>query len=68
MVGWIAQGRINHEIKFKICDIISLHSKERWIIMISTGLQEVEPVYNKEQDATALNWRSDWQVKICQVL
>ena len=26
---------------------IFLHSKEEWIIMIGTRLQEIEPAYNK---------------------
>jgi len=40
-----------------------LYSRERWIIMIGTRLQKIEPVYYKEQDTTVLNWRSDQQIK-----
>ena len=40
-----------------------LHSKEGWIIVISTRLLEIKPVYNKEQDAIILNWRSYQQTK-----
>ena len=31
--------------------------------MISTGLPEIEPGYNKEQDITTLNWGSYWQIE-----
>ena len=36
-----------------------LHPKEEQITMISTGLEETEPTYNKKQDTTILNWESN---------
>ena len=38
-----------------------LYSKERKISMTSTRLQEVEPIYNKRQDAITTDWRSNQQ-------
>ena len=35
-----------------------LHSKEGWIIVISIGLLEIEPVYDKRQNTIILNWGS----------
>jgi len=35
-----------------------LYSKEGWITMIGTGLQEIEPSNNKGQDTIIFNWRS----------
>ena len=63
IVGQTTQDRINHRIKFKICSIMVLYSKERWITMIDTRLLEIEPVYNQGQDATTFNWRSHRQIK-----
>jgi len=68
MVGQMAQDRINCEIKFKICNIMFLYSKERWITTISTRLQEVKPAYDKGQDIIILNWESDRQAQECQIL
>jgi len=51
-----------------ICDIIFLYSKEEQITMIGTGLQKIEPIYNKEQDTTTLNLRSGQQAQRYQVL
>ena len=51
-----------------IYGIMFLYPKEGWIIIISTELQKTEPTYDKEQDTTALNWRSNQQVQRCQVL
>ena len=36
--------------------------------MISTRLQEIEPVYNKGQDTIILNRGSNQQAQGCQVL
>ena len=36
-----------------------LYSKEEWIIIISIGLQKIEPAYNKGQDTIILNWKSN---------
>ena len=38
-----------------------LYSKEGQISTISTGLQEIELVHNKRQNATTTNWKSDQQ-------
>ena len=51
-----------------ICSTMILHSKEGWITTISTRLQEIKPAYDKRQDTTTLNWRSNQQVKECQIL
>jgi len=67
IVGWTAQGKINCGIEFKICSTMFLYSKEKWIIIIGTGLQKIELVCDKEQDTTILNWKSDWQIKKYQV-
>jgi len=48
MARQTTQGRINYGIKFKICSTMLLYPKERWITIIGTGLQEIEPTYNKE--------------------
>jgi len=36
-----------------------LYSKEEWITTIGTRLQETEPIHDKRQDATTLNWGSN---------
>jgi len=36
-----------------------LYSKEGQITTIGTRLQKTEPIHNKEQDTTTLNWRSN---------
>jgi len=68
MVGRTAQSRTYCEIKFMICSTMFLHSKKRWITMISTRLQEIEPVYNKGQDTIIINRGSNQQAQGCQVL
>ena len=68
MVGWTAQSRINSRVKFKICDTMFLYSKKEQIFMIGTGLQEIESTHNKRQDATTLNWESNWQAQRGKVL
>ena len=40
-----------------------LYSRKGQIITISTGLLEVKPVYNKEQDTITLNWGSNQQTQ-----
>ena len=55
MVGQATQGRINHKIKFKICSIIFLHSKERQVTAIGTRLPEIKLVYDQGQDTTISN-------------
>jgi len=47
MVEQTNQDRINCRIKLKICSTIFLHPKERWITMIGTRLQKIEPIHNK---------------------
>jgi len=59
MVKRTTQDRTNREIKLKICSTMFLYSKEEWISMISTRLQKVELVHNKEQDIITINWRSN---------
>ena len=59
MIGQIAQSRVNHRIKFKICSTMFLYTKKRWIIMVGTKLQEIELAYNKRQNTTTLNWGSN---------
>ena len=63
MVGWTTQSRINCEIKLKIYGIRLLHSKERWVTIISIRLLKIELVYDQEQNATAFNQRDYWQIK-----
>ena len=63
MVEQIVESWINSRIQVKICDTMFLHSKEEWIITISTRLQKTESIYNKEQNAITLNWGGYWQVK-----
>ena len=68
MARWIAQSRVNCEIKFMICGTIFLHPKERQITIISTELQKIKPTYNKGQDTTTLNWGSNWQIERGEIL
>ena len=64
----IHAGKINHGIKVKIYSTIFLHSKERWITMASSKLQEIKLSHNKEQDTTTLNRRSNQQIEGSKVL
>ena len=59
MIERTNQSRTYSRVKFKIYNIMFLYSKERWISTISTGLQKVEPAYDKGQDTIAINWRSN---------
>jgi len=34
------------------------YSKKEWFIVISTGLLEIELVYDKRQDTITLDWES----------
>jgi len=45
---WLDKQLSNYGIKFKIYNTILLYPKERWIIMIGTRLQKVEPLHDKE--------------------
>jgi len=45
-----------------------LYSKEGYISMIGTGLQKVEPVYNKKQETITINWRNNQQAQECKIL
>ena len=45
-----------------------LHSKEEWITMIGTRLQEAQPGYDKGQNTTAINWRSNQQAQGSKIL
>jgi len=42
--------------------------KKEWITMISTGLLKVEPIYNKGQGSTTLNWKSNRQTQEGKIL
>ena len=46
-----------------ICGILFLYSKEGQFTMIGSRLQEAQLGYNKGQDTTTSNWRSDRQIK-----
>jgi len=48
MVRRINQNRTYSGIKFGICGIMFLYSKEKQISITSTGLLKVELVYDKE--------------------
>ena len=45
-----------------------LHSKEGQITMIGTRLQEAQPGYDKGQNTTAINWRSNRQAQEGKIL
>jgi len=68
MVGQTIKGKINHRMKVKICSTMLLYSKERQITMTSSGLQKTKPSYNKRQDITTLNRRSNQQIEESKVL
>jgi len=68
MVGRTIEGRFYSEIKIKICSTMLLHSKEGQITMIGTRLQETQPGYNKGQNITAINWRSNQQAQGSEIL
>jgi len=68
MVRRITQGGTYNGIKFKMCSIMLLYSKEGYISMIGTELQKVEPVYNKKQETITINWRSNQQAQKCKIL
>ena len=59
MVGQIVESGSHSGIEIKICSTMFLHSKEGWITMIGTRLQEAQPDYDKGQNTTAINWRSN---------
>jgi len=59
IVGQAIESRSYSGIEIKICSTMFLHSKEGWITMIGTRLQETQPGYNKGQNTTAINWRSN---------
>jgi len=68
MVGQAIEGGSYSGIEIKICSTMLLHSKEGQITMIGTRLQEAQPGYNKEQNATAINWRSNRQAQGSEIL
>jgi len=68
MVGRTIKGRFYSEIEIKICSTMLLHSKEGQITMIGTRLQETQPGYNKGQNTTAINWRSNQQAQGSEIL
>ena len=45
-----------------------LHSKEGWITTIGTRLQEAQPGYDKGQNTTAINWKSNQQAQGSEIL
>ena len=45
-----------------------LHTKEGWFTMIGTRLQEAQLGYDKGQDTTATNWRSNRQSQGSKIL
>jgi len=47
MARQTTQDRINSGINFEIHSIMFLYSKEEWIIVVSTRLQKIEPIYDK---------------------
>jgi len=59
MIGRAIEGGSYSGIEIKICSTMLLHSKEGQITMIGTRLQKAQLGYNKEQNATAINWRSN---------
>ena len=42
---------------------VFLHPKERWFTMIGPGLQKIKLSYDKRQDATSFNWKSNRQAE-----
>ena len=55
-------------IEIKIRSTMLLHSKEGWITTIGTRLQEAQPDYNKRQETTVTNWRSNRQTQGSEIL
>ena len=45
-----------------------LHSKEGQITTIGTRLQEAQPGYDKGQNTTAINWRSNRQAQGSEII
>jgi len=68
MVGWIVISKTNCGIKLKIYSTMFLYSKKGQVIIISMGLLKVEPTYNKGQDSTILNWKSNQHTKEGEIL
>ena len=68
MVGRAIESGSYNRIKIKICSTMFLHSKERRITTIGTRLQEAQPGYDKGQNATAINWRSNRQAQGSKIL
>ena len=68
MVGQAIEGRSHSGIEIKICSTMFLHSKEGQITMIGTRLQEAQPGYDKGQNTTAINWRSNQQAQGSEIL
>ena len=68
MVGWTIESKSHSEIKIKICSTMLLHSKEGWISIVGTKLQEAQSDYDKGQNAITINWRSNWQVQGSEIL
>ena len=68
MVGQTIKSRSHSGIEIKICSTMLLHSKEGRITMVGTRLQEAQPGYNKEQNATVINWRSNRQAQRSEIL
>ena len=59
MIGRTIEGGSYSGIEIKICSTVLLHSKEGRITMISTRLQKAQSGYDKEQNTTAIDWRSN---------
>ena len=63
MVGQTIESWSHSRIEIKICGTLLLYSKEGWITKVGTRLQEAQSGYNKGQNATAINWRSNQQAQ-----
>jgi len=59
MVGQAIEGGSYSGIEIKIYSTMLLHSKEGRITMIGTRLQEAQLSYDKGQNTTAIDWRSN---------
>ena len=62
------ESRSHSGIKIKICSTLLLHSKEGRITKIGTRLQKAQSGYDKEQNVTAINWRSNQQAQGSKIL
>ena len=68
MDGQTIESRSHSEIKIMICSTMLLYSKEGQITMVGTRLQEAQSGYNKGQNTTTINWRSNQQAQESKIL